>query len=134
MSTYKKLKNGRKKQVSYIYDKMAENEYPMDNYDVISYDKLFMMIDMYWKNIFPIEDVIDADKVCKRIFKKIFILDIDNEIDINDLIYIYINLFYLENFINSSIIQNSSINSKYSFIKDYLYRFESRTEFIRIKY
>ena len=134
MSPYKKLKNGRKKQVSYIYDKMAENEYPMDNYDVISYDKLFMMIDMYWKNIFPIEDVIDADKVCKRIFKKIFILDIDNEIDINDLIYIYINLFYLENFINSSIIQNSSINSKYSFIKDYLYRFESRTEFIRIKY
>ena len=134
MSPYKKLKNGRKKQVSYIYDKMAENEYPIDNYNVISYDKLFMMIDMYWKNIFPIEDVIDADRVCKRIFKKIFILDIDNEIDINDLIYIYINLFYLENFINSSIIQNSSINSKYSFIKDYLYRFESRTEFIRIKY
>ena len=27
LSPYKKSKNGRKKQVSYIYDKMAENEY-----------------------------------------------------------------------------------------------------------
>ena len=122
-------------QVLAIYEMMAESESPDENNeDSISYDYLFMKIDMYWKNIFPVHDIIDANKVCKRIMKRILVLDVDNVIDIVDLIYIYSNLFYLEIFIDKSIIQNSFINNSYSFIKDYLYRYESGSEYIRIKY
>lgn len=122
-------------QVLAIYEMMAESESPNENNeDSISYDYLFMKIDMYWKNIFPIHDIIDANKVCKRIMKRILVLDVDSVIDIVDLIYIYSNLFYLEIFIDKSIIQNSFINNNYSFIKDYLYRYESGSEYIRIKY
>ena len=122
-------------QVLAIYEIMAESESPDENNeDSISYDYLFMKIDMYWKNIFPIHDIIDANKVCERIMKRILVLDVDSVIDIVDLIYIYSNLFYLEIFIDKSIIQNSFINNSYSFIKDYLYRYESGSEYIRIKY
>lgn len=122
-------------QVLAIYEMMAESESPNENNeDSISYDYLFMKIDMYWKNIFPVHDIIDANKVCKRIMKRILVLDVDSVIDIVDLIYIYSNLFYLEIFIDKSIIQNSFINNIYSFIKDYLYRYESGSEYIRIKY
>ena len=122
-------------QVLAIYEMMAESESPDENNeDSISYDYLFMKIDMYWKNIFPVHDIIDANKVCKRIMKRILVLDVDSVIDIVDLIYIYSNLFYLEIFIDKSIIQNSFINNSYSFIKDYLYRYESGSEYIRIKY
>ena len=122
-------------QVLAIYEMMAESESPNENNeDSISYDYLFMKIDMYWKNIFPVHDIIDANKVCKRIMKRILVLDVDSVIDIVDLIYIYSNLFYLEIFIDKSIIQNSFINNNYSFIKDYLYRYESGSEYIRIKY
>ena len=122
-------------QVLAIYEMMAESESPDENNeDSISYDYLFMKIDMYWKNIFPVHDIIDANKVCKRIMKRILVLDVDSVIDIVDLIYIYSNLFYLEIFIDKSIIQNSFINNIYSFIKDYLYRYESGSEYIRIKY
>lgn len=122
-------------QVLAIYEMMAESESPDENNeDSISYDYLFMKIDMYWKNIFPVHDIIDANKVCKRIMKRILVLDVDSVIDIVDLIYIYSNLFYLEIFIDKSIIQNSFINNNYSFIKDYLYRYESGSEYIRIKY
>lgn len=122
-------------QVLAIYEMMAESESPDENNeDSISYDYLFMKIDMYWKNIFPIHDIIDANKVCKRIMKRILVLDVYSVIDIVDLIYIYSNLFYLEIFIDKSIIQNSFINNNYSFIKDYLYRYESGSEYIRIKY
>ena len=122
-------------QVLAIYEMMAESESPNENNeDSISYDYLFMKIDMYWKNIFPVHDIIDANKVCKRIMKRILVLDVDSVIDIVDLIYIYSNLFYLEIFIDKSIIQNSFINNSYSFIKDYLYRYESGSEYIRIKY
>lgn len=122
-------------QVLAIYEIMAESESPDENNeDSISYDYLFMKIDMYWKNIFPVHDIIDANKVCKRIMKRILVLDVDSVIDIVDLIYIYSNLFYLEIFIDKSIIQNSFINNNYSFIKDYLYRYESGSEYIRIKY
>ena len=122
-------------QVLAIYEMMAESESPNENNeDSISYDYLFMKIDMYWKNIFPVHDIIDANKVCKRIMKRILVLDVDSVIDIVDLIYIYSNLFYLEIFIDKSIIQNSLINNNYSFIKDYLYRYESGSEYIRIKY
>lgn len=122
-------------QVLAIYEIMAESESPDENNeDSISYDYLFMKIDMYWKNIFPVHDIIDANKVCKRIMKRILVLDVDSVIDIVDLIYIYSNLFYLEIFIDKSIIQNSFINNSYSFIKDYLYRYESGSEYIRIKY
>lgn len=122
-------------QVLAIYEIMAESESPNENNeDSISYDYLFMKIDMYWKNIFPVHDIIDANKVCKRIMKRILVLDVDSVIDIVDLIYIYSNLFYLEIFIDKSIIQNSFINNIYSFIKDYLYRYESGSEYIRIKY
>lgn len=135
MNLYKKLKKGRMEQVLAIYEMMAESESPNENNeDSISYDYLFMKIDMYWKNIFPIHDIIDANKVCKRIMKRILVLDVDSVIDIVDLIYIYSNLFYLEIFIDKSIIQNSFINNNYSFIKDYLYRYESGSEYIRIKY
>ena len=135
MNLYKKLKKGRMEQVLAIYEMMAESESPDENNeDSISYDYLFMKIDMYWKNIFPVHDIIDANKVCKRIMKRILVLDVDNVIDIVDLIYIYSNLFYLEIFIDKSIIQNSFINNSYSFIKDYLYRYESGSEYIRIKY
>ena len=135
MNLYKKLKKGRVEQVLAIYEIMAESESPDENNeDSISYDYLFMKIDMYWKNIFPIHDIIDANKVCKRIMKRILVLDVDSVIDIVDLIYIYSNLFYLEIFIDKSIIQNSFINNSYSFIKDYLYRYESGSEYIRIKY
>lgn len=135
MNLYKKLKKGRMEQVLAIYEIMAESESPDENNeDSISYDYLFMKIDMYWKNIFPVHDIIDANKVCKRIMKRILVLDVDNVIDIVDLIYIYSNLFYLEIFIDKSIIQNSFINNIYSFIKDYLYRYESGSEYIRIKY
>ena len=135
MNLYKKLKKGRMEQVLAIYEIMAESESPDENNeDSISYDYLFMKIDMYWKNIFPIHDIIDANKVCKRIMKRILVLDVDSVIDIVDLIYIYSNLFYLEIFIDKSIIQNSLINNNYSFIKDYLYRYESGSEYIRIKY
>ena len=122
-------------QVLAIYEMMDESESPDENNeDSISYDYLFMKIDMYWKNIFPVHDIIDANKVCKRIMKRILVLDVDSVIDIVDLIYIYSNLFYLEIFIDKSIIQNSFINNSYSFIKDYLYRYESGSEYIRIKY
>ena len=122
-------------QVLAIYEIMAESESPDENNeDSISYDYLFMKIDMYWKNIFPVHDIIDVNKVCKRIMKRILVLDVDSVIDIVDLIYIYSNLFYLEIFIDKSIIQNSFINNSYSFIKDYLYRYESGSEYIRIKY
>ena len=122
-------------QVLAIYEMMAESESSNENNeDSISYDYLFMKIDMYWKNIFPVHDIIDANKVCKRIMKRILVLDVDSVIDIVDLIYIYSNLFYLEIFIDKSIIQNSFINNIYSFIKDYLYRYESGSEYIRIKY
>lgn len=135
MNLYKKLKKGRMEQVLAIYEIMAESESPDENNeDSISYDYLFMKIDMYWKNIFPVHDIIDANKVCKRIMKRILVLDVDSVIDIVDLIYIYSNLFYLEIFIDKSIIQNSFINNNYSFIKDYLYRYESGSEYIRIKY
>lgn len=135
MNLYKKLKKGRMEQVLAIYEIMAESESPDENNeDSISYDYLFMKIDMYWKNIFPVHDIIDANKVCKRIMKRILVLDVDSVIDIVDLIYIYSNLFYLEIFIDKSIIQNSFINNSYSFIKDYLYRYESGSEYIRIKY
>ena len=135
MNLYKKLKKGRMEQVLAIYEMMAESESTNENNeDSISYDYLFMKIDMYWKNIFPIHDIIDANKVCKRIMKRILVLDVDSVIDIVDLIYIYSNLFYLEIFIDKSIIQNSFINNNYSFIKDYLYRYESGSEYIRIKY
>ena len=135
MNLYKKLKKGRMEQVLAIYEMMAESESPDENNeDSISYDYLFMKIDMYWKNIFPVHDIIDANKVCKRIMKRILVLDVDSVIDIVDLIYIYSNLFYLEIFIDKSIIQNSFINNNYSFIKDYLYRYESGSEYIRIKY
>lgn len=135
MNLYKKLKKGRVEQVLAIYEIMAESESPDENNeDSISYDYLFMKIDMYWKNIFPIHDIIDANKVCKRIMKRILVLDVYSVIDIVDLIYIYSNLFYLEIFIDKSIIQNSFINNNYSFIKDYLYRYESGSEYIRIKY
>ena len=135
MNLYKKLKKGRMEQVLAIYEIMAESESPDENNeDSISYDYLFMKIDMYWKNIFPIHDIIDANKVCKRIMKRILVLDVYSVIDIVDLIYIYSNLFYLEIFIDKSIIQNSFINNNYSFIKDYLYRYESGSEYIRIKY
>lgn len=135
MNLYKKLKKGRMEQVLAIYEIMAESESPNENNeDSISYDYLFMKIDMYWKNIFPVHDIIDANKVCKRIMKRILVLDVDSVIDIVDLIYIYSNLFYLEIFIDKSIIQNSFINNIYSFIKDYLYRYESGSEYIRIKY
>lgn len=135
MNLYKKLKKGRVEQVLAIYEIMAESESPDENNeDSISYDYLFMKIDMYWKNIFPIHDIIDANKVCKRIMKRILVLDVYSVIDIVDLIYIYSNLFYLEIFIDKSIIQNSLINNNYSFIKDYLYRYESGSEYIRIKY
>lgn len=135
MNLYKKLKKGRMEQVLAIYEMMAESESPNENNeDSISYDYLFMKIDMYWKNIFPVHDIIDANKVCKRIMKRILVLDVDSVIDIVDLIYIYSNLFYLEIFIDKSIIQNSFINNIYSFIKDYLYRYESGSEYIRIKY
>lgn len=135
MNLYKKLKKGRMEQVLAIYEMMAESESPNENNeDSISYDYLFMKIDMYWKNIFPVHDIIDANKVCKRIMKRILVLDVDSVIDIVDLIYIYSNLFYLEIFIDKSIIQNSLINNNYSFIKDYLYRYESGSEYIRIKY
>lgn len=135
MNLYKKLKKGRMEQVLAIYEMMAESESPNENNeDSISYDYLFMKIDMYWKNIFPVHDIIDANKVCKRIMKRILVLDVDSVIDIVDLIYIYSNLFYLEIFIDKSIIQNSFINNNYSFIKDYLYRYESGSEYIRIKY
>lgn len=135
MNLYKKLKKGRMEQVLAIYEMMAESESPNENNeDSISYDYLFMKIDMYWKNIFPIHDIIDANKVCKRIMKRILVLDVYSVIDIVDLIYIYSNLFYLEIFIDKSIIQNSFINNNYSFIKDYLYRYESGSEYIRIKY
>lgn len=135
MNLYKKLKKGRMEQVLAIYEMMAESESPNENNeDSISYDYLFMKIDMYWKNIFPVHDIIDANKVCKRIMKRILVLDVDSVIDIVDLIYIYSNLFYLEIFIDKSIIQNSFINNSYSFIKDYLYRYESGSEYIRIKY
>lgn len=135
MNLYKKLKKGRMEQVLAIYEMMAESESPDENNeDSISYDYLFMKIDMYWKNIFPVHDIIDANKVCKRIMKRILVLDVDSVIDIVDLIYIYSNLFYLEIFIDKSIIQNSFINNNYSFIKNYLYRYESGSEYIRIKY
>ena len=135
MNLYKKLKKGRMEQVLAIYEMMAESESPNENNEnSISYDYLFMKIDMYWKNIFPVHDIIDANKVCKRIMKRILVLDVDSVIDIVDLIYIYSNLFYLEIFIDKSIIQNSFINNNYSFIKDYLYRYESGSEYIRIKY
>ena len=135
MNLYKKLKKGRMEQVLAIYEMMAESESSNENNeDSISYDYLFMKIDMYWKNIFPVHDIIDANKVCKRIMKRILVLDVDSVIDIVDLIYIYSNLFYLEIFIDKSIIQNSFINNIYSFIKDYLYRYESGSEYIRIKY
>ena len=91
-------------QVLAIYEIMAESESPDENNeDSISYDYLFMKIDMYWKNIFPVHDIIDANKVCKRIMKRILVLDVDSVIDIVDLIYIYSNLFYLEIFIDKSI-------------------------------
>ena len=137
MDLYKKLKKGRKKQILYIYETIIESQSPNeddDENDIISLDYLFMKIDMYWKNIFPIHNVIDANKTCKQIMKRIFVLDIDNSIDIIDLIYVYTNLFYLENFINESTIQNSSVNEKYSFITSYLYRYESKSEYIKIKY
>ena len=133
MDLYKKLKKGRKKQILYIYETMAERESPSED-DIISYDYLFMKIDMYWKNIFPIHDVVDANKTCKQIMKRIFALDIDSTINIVDLIHVYSNLFYLENFINESIIQNALVNERYAFIKDYLYRYESGSEYIKIKY
>lgn len=133
MKKYKKLKKGRNEQISYIYDIIKSDLPSKDGHSILTYDKLFMGIDINWRNLFPIYEFEDAHKVCKRILKRVLYMD-SEMIELKDLISIYVNLAYLEDFINNSLIQNNIINKNYSFIKDYLYRYESGLSYIKIKY
>lgn len=135
MNMYKKLKKGRKKQIDHIYKKMDADKYYTDkDYHTLSFDNLFMSIDSNWKNLFPIEDTIDAVKVCKKIITKILVIDNTNIAKIRDVITIYVNLYYLEGFINNSLIQNNTINNSYAYIKNFLLKYESGMNYITIKY
>lgn len=137
MNLYKRLKNGRKRQVADMCNNIVKkNSSNITSNRVLNmtFDEFYMTIDTYWKRIFPIHDPYDATKVAKRTSKRLLYLDIDSKIKMRDLITIYFNLFYLEDFVNKSMVQNNTINYYYAFIKDYLYRYESGLENIQIEY
>lgn len=122
-----KIKKARKQQVKFIFKQILDSKQ-----DMLSLDRILININMNWKNLFPISDHTEANLICDKLMKKTFILDINNEIKLYDLIYIYSHLFYLGDFINKSIIQNDLMNKNFSLIQDYLYRYESGLEFIKI--
>lgn len=132
---YKKIKKGRKEQVKITCENIA-NKNIISHGDIVnmSYDIFYMNMDTCWKRLFPINNSYDAIKVSEQTIKRMLCLDVSNEIKMKDLVTIYFNLFYLEDFINKSVVQNNNVSFYYSYIKDYLYRYESGSDYMKIRY
>ena len=90
-----------------------------------SFSDIQKQIEVLWKDEHLIDNTEDAIYTVNSINYIISQMTTMGKLSVNRLSQFYTMLFYLEDFINSSIIQNRLISSYYGIIKEYIHNYES---------
>ena len=122
MDYYKYLMKERKKQIKSLYKKINKNEKMLNNAE---FNDIVLFTDVNWNKLIPIYDSYDAKQICDKMMDIISSIRVRNIITIKDTIKLYVYMYYTEDFIDSSVIKNSEISISYSFIKEFLFKYES---------